>query len=107
MSSDDILEVQLDDSTLFEVTIYDGEGSTTVVDLSAATSKQIVFQKHNRRVLEATASFVTDGTDGKLEYRAQSGDLNVKGDWKLQGRTILPDGPWNSNIVEFKVLDNL
>ncbi len=108
MGSEVIEEVQLNDiGTHFEAVIYDGPDSSSIVDVSLATTKQIVFQKSDRTVYIATAEFKTDGTDGIVRYVTVDGDLTPKGDWKLQARVKLPDGEWNSNILEFKVLDNL
>ena len=55
------------------------------VDVSAATTKQIKFKRPDGTSFTKTASFLTDGTDGRLLYVTVNGDLNMAGNWKLQG----------------------
>ena len=98
-------EVHLGDvGTLFEVTIED---NGSVVDISLATTKEIIFKQHNSGLLVVDATFVTDGTNGKLKYSFVSGDCDVAGVWKIQGEVILPGGEWSSDIDEFVVHGNL
>lgn len=80
---------------------------SVAVDISAATTKTISFEKPNGETIVRAGSFFTDGTDGILEYVTVDGDLDIGGDWRLQGRVIF--GGWNgrSDIVKFKVFDNL
>lgn len=93
-----------DIGTKFEVTIKDNE---LIVDISDATTKEIIFKKPDDSVLTKPASFTTDGIDGKMEYSVVSGDLNVSGLWKLQVRIVTPSGEWKTDITDFPVVDNL
>jgi hypothetical protein len=79
----------------------------SVVDISTATTKQIIFRKPDKTLLEKTASFVIDGTDGKLKYTTIANDLDINGKWNLQVRVVLPTGDWHSDIYEFTVHANL
>ena len=55
-----------DIGTVFTLTIKDG---SSVIDLSGATTKQIILRKPDRVTSSTkTASFVTDGSDGKIKY---------------------------------------
>ena len=54
-----------DIGTVFEVTVKDGED---VVDVSSATTRQLIFKSKDGAVLTKTAVLVTDGTDGKIKY---------------------------------------
>lgn len=98
-------EIHLNDiGTVFEVTILDG---SSAVDISAATTKQIIFKKKDRTILTAAGTFVTDGTDGKIKYTAVSGDLSVVGEWSIQAYIVTPSGEWRSDISTFTVHSNL
>jgi len=95
---------QNDIGTQFKCTIKD---DTTAVDVSSATTLQIIFTKPNGSQLTKDASFYTDGTDGIIYYNSVSGDLDTVGTWKLQGYVVLSSGSWKSDIKRFKVHRNL
>ena len=90
--------------TLFKVTIYDG---TTAVDVSTATTKQIIFKKPNGESVTKTALFYTDGSDGIIQYTSVAGDLDVKGVWKIQAFVDMTAGDFYSDWGDFIVYDNL
>jgi hypothetical protein len=94
-----------DIGTVFKVRIKDEDGN--VVDLSASSTKQIIFRKSNGERLEKDAQFVTSGTDGWLKYESDEGDLDVKGIWKIQGYVIIGGGEWHSTWGEFEVTKNI
>ena len=57
-------EIHLDDvGTKFLVTVKDG---SSVVDISSAGTKQILIKKPSGTKLTKTATFNSDGTDGKM-----------------------------------------
>ncbi len=93
-----------DIGTTFRATIKE---DGTAVDISTATTKQLVFEKPDGTIITRTANFVTDGTDGLIEYLSVSGDLDIGGDWRIQGIIALPAWQGRSDIVEFKIYDNL
>ena len=93
-----------DIGTLFKLTIVDQDG--VIVDVSSDPSPEIKF-KVGSQVLTRVAKFTTDGTDGVIEYTTVSGDLNVKGNWTMQGHIILTSGEWHTTKVNFKVLNIL
>jgi len=98
--------IQLFDiGTVFRVTIVDSAG--VVVDISSATTKEIVFMKSGGTVVRHAAVFTKDGTDGTMEYTAVSNDLDTAGKWKIQGRVVLQTGDWSSTIDSFYVVKNL
>jgi hypothetical protein len=92
-----------DVGTIFYGTIYD----TAIVNLSSATVKQIILLKPDTTVIQKDASFVTDGTDGKLSYTTVAGDLSCCGIWKVQWLITLSSGTWYTDIKTFKVYSNL
>lgn len=91
---------------IFRSTIRDQDGS--VLDVSSATLKKLTFQKPGGLTFDKTATFTTDGTDGKIQYAIEDGVLDVVGDWEYQGAVTLDDGgPYHSDIKQFNVLANL
>jgi hypothetical protein len=93
-----------DIGTQFTVTVSD---SGVVVNLSTASTKEIILSKPSGDKLTKTASLVTDGSDGKIKYVTVANDLDVIGLWKLQVHVILPTGEWHSDVSEFRVYPNL
>ncbi len=93
-----------DIGTAFRTTIKeDGEA----VDISAATSMEIVFQPPSGISTRKTAVFFTDGSDGVMQYVTVADDLNIGGIWRLQGFVVLPTWQGHGDQVEFKVFDVL
>ena len=60
-------QVFVGNRTVFRYTVQDQDGDA--VDLSNATTKQIVLQSPHGVRYSYTATFETDGTDGVMEYR--------------------------------------
>ena len=98
-----------DIGTIFSVTVYDtgSTGTTSVLDVSGATTKQIIFKKPTGTTLTKAAVFTTDGTDGKIQYVTVSDDLDSTGTWQLQAYIVASDGSWKSDVGTFKVYENL
>ena len=94
-----------DIGTIFRLTMTDSNG--VVLDISGATTQEIVFEKPDGTLLTKTSVFTNTGTDGKMQYLSVSGDLNSRGIWHLQGHVILPGGEWRSSRGHFEVLPNL
>ncbi len=94
----------LDIGTVFEVTLKDCD---TPIDISSATTQQIIFRKPDGTSVTKTAIFASDGTDGKLRYVTIADDLDQIGTWKIQAKVEIPSGTWSSNIDKFKVYSNL
>lgn len=95
-----------DVGTVFRLTIVEADG-VTPIDVSAATVKSILFQKGNGARTKKTATLYTDGTDGVIQYTAVAGDVDSAGNWQLQGYVEIPDGKFYSEILRFRVLDNI
>lgn len=95
-----------DVGTAFKITVKDEDEA--VIDISTATLKQIWFQKADGTVVTKTASFVTDGTDGQMQYVTEDDDLDQTGKWKIQGYIeIGASRKVHTDISEFKVWPNL
>jgi hypothetical protein len=98
-------EIHVNDiGNTFTITLKDG---TAVVDISTATTKSIIFGKPDGTTLTKTAGFVTDGSDGKINYSSVSGDLNIPGIWSIQAHVVLSSGNWKTDIAHFDVHDNI
>lgn len=95
-----------DVGTLFQVKIVDCD-TGLAIDISSATVKQIVFEDPLGAVVRQTASFVTDGTDGWLEYSVVDGDLDMSGTWKIQGYVEGIGFKNSSTTTTFEVSDVL
>jgi len=93
-----------DIGTAFVVTVKQG---SNVIDISGATTAQILFEKPDGSVLTKTASLTTDGTDGKMQYASQSGDLSVSGSWRLQGYLVLASWTGRTDVHTFEVHSNV
>lgn len=82
----------------------------TAIDLSGATTKDVLLKPPNGGALKTFAgAFVDDGTDGELEYvTALAADLDVAGTWGRQIHLVLPGvGDFRTSIVRMEVLANL
>lgn len=98
-------EIRLGDvGTVFEATIKDG---STVVDISGATTKQLIFKGPSGSSKTKEGAFTTTGTDGKLRYTTVAGDLDQAGVWSLQAYVVMTLGAWHSDIAQFTVHENL
>jgi hypothetical protein len=76
------------------------------VDVSGTSTTEIVIQKPNGEILPAfTASFVTDGTDGKITYTDTNGIFDEAGTWQIRGTINYATGAkfmgsWTSFVVD-------
>lgn len=66
------------------LTIIDAK-TKTAVDISGADTKSILVKSPSDVVTAKAASFVTDGTDGKILYRIESDVIDAEGVWEFRG----------------------
>ena len=98
-------EIHVNDvGTQFLVTVTDG---SSAVDISSATTKELIIKKPSGTKLTKATAFSTDGTDGKMKYNIASDDLDEAGSYKLQGKVVISDGTFYTDIHTFKVHRNL
>ena len=95
---------QNDVGTQFLVTVKDG---SSAVNISSATTKQLIIKKPSGTKLTKTATYSTDGADGKIYYNTVADDLDEAGTYKLQGKVVISDGTFYTDITTFKVYRNL
>lgn len=98
-----------DIGTTFRVTVYDATstGGSAIANISAASTKQMIFSRSDGTTFTKTAVFTTDGSDGDIEYVSVDGDLNMAGTWHLQAYVVTPAGNWRTDVGHFRVYDNL
>ena len=98
-------EIHLNDiGTEFLLTVMDG---STAVNISSASTKQITIKKPSGTSITASTTFDSDGTDGKMSYTTVADDLDETGSYKLQGKVVISDGTFYTDITTFKVHRNL
>lgn len=90
-----------DIGTSIVLTIIDQDGA--VVNVSASSARNINFKKPNGAAMTKSASFFTDGTDGKIAYTTIAGDLDQAGIWDMQAKVVLPSGTWYSEVKKVTV----
>ena len=90
-----------DIGTKLDLLIDDEDGN--VLNISAATTKQIILTKADGVEVTKTAVFVTDGTDGLLRYVTIAGDIDVIGVWKKRAYVVTPSWTRHSSVAEFRV----
>lgn len=95
-----------DKGTILRGTIVDENGA--VVDISSATTLEMLLKPPVDAKMTKTAVFNTDGKDGKIKYVSLSTDFDEEGEWKVQARVVFVDGQVNSSIIrKFTVKGNL
>lgn len=95
-----------DVGTVFRLTIVETDG-VTPIPIQTATIKNILFKKSNGTKVTKSATFVTDGSDGLIQYIGLAGDIDVSGPWWMQGYIEMPSGKFYSSEVPFTVLKNI
>lgn len=95
-----------DVGTAFQITIVQPDG-VTAIPVDSATEKKIYFQKSDGSRVVQDAEFVTDGSDGKIQYVSEIGDVDISGTWLMQGYVEITEGKFFSEAVRFLVHDTL
>lgn len=94
-----------DTGTILRAELADQDG--TALDVSAATTKVLLFKRPDGVVLRKAAAFSTDGTDGKIQCTFAEGELRPAGEWAWQAYVELPTGAWHSTVAGFTVAEPL
>lgn len=99
-------EIHLNDiGKQFVVQLYDNNGNP--LNVSGATALQLWFKSPTGLTYSKTATFLTDGVDGQIQYVTVAGDMNEVGLWQMQAYAVVGTSTWHSNIYQFKVYPNL
>ena len=89
---------------LIQLAIREGYG---VLDVSSATTKQLIIKKPNGVKITGDASFQTDGTDGLIYYRTVAGDLDQAGTYNVQAYIEMPSFSGYTTPTSFQVASNI
>ena len=94
-----------DIGTYVRMTLKDND---TIIDLSGTSTRQFIFARGAGGLfLVVTATFVTDGVDGQIEYPFQTGEVNNPGIWSWQAKIVAGSGTWYSEVLRFRVHETL
>ena len=97
-----------DIGTAFQVTIKDCvSGTATTLDISSASTTELILKSPSGVSKTKTATFATDGTDGVIEYVTVDGDLDEIGTWRLQAKIVIGSSTWRTDVGTFRVFENL
>jgi hypothetical protein len=77
------------------------------LDISEATTKEIIMQRPNGSTVTKDAELETDGTDGIMYFDTIEGDWTMQGDYFFQGIVVRSDGRWPGSISQIYVHPNL
>lgn len=91
---------------LIELTVKDPE-TGQAADISSYTDLSVKCKSESGKEVTRDATFVTDGTDGKLEFTFEDGDLDEEGEWKLQAVLGATGRLTKGRILEFYVKESL
>lgn len=91
---------------ILEAEVIDAD-SEAAIDISAATTKTITLTAPSGTKAVKTASFTTDGSEGKIRYTTVAGDLSENGRWYAQSHIVTPTLNFYQSIHQFDVLPNL
>jgi len=78
------------------------------LDVTGATTLQVVMLSPAGVRNAATAVVVGDGADGVISYTTEAGDIYMPGTWKAQAYAVLAGGDeFYSSVTTFTVGPNL
>jgi hypothetical protein len=77
------------------------------VDIRTATSLQIALGYPSGETSSFEAVFLTDGSDGKMVYYTEEGDLNEAGEYIIQGIVTMGGAEKSTKRSTFLARDNV
>lgn len=84
------------------LTLKDTDG--TAQDISSFTTRQVhVRSPKGTKTVTNTATFTTDGTDGKLDFSFSIGEIDRPGRWEGQVELSKTGGESKSDLFEMNV----
>lgn len=93
-----------DIGSVIRITVKD---AGVAVDISSASTKQILLEKPDGTILTKTAQFLTTGADGVIQYTTIAGDLDVAGIWRAQAYIVSATWSGHSSPYQFTVFANV
>lgn len=94
-----------DTDTALVVRVVDESGAA--VDVSAASVRRILLRRPGGTLLTRAAVNDTTGTDGKIRYQTAAADLDVPGQWAVQGYVEVGSAKFHTAWEWFPVEKNL
>lgn len=73
------------------------------LDISTASTKNLLFNPPSGSLLTKAGTFVTDGTDGKLRYTTIAGDLDEAGVWEVAADIVMTGWDGQTSAERFMV----
>jgi hypothetical protein len=91
-----------------DVVLTAKDENDAVIDLGTSEALVISLEKPNGVVIEKAAAFFNggDGSDGKFSCATAAGDLDVAGEWYVQGRVEFATATWRSQRHKVRVYEN-
>jgi ABC-type Mn2+/Zn2+ transport system ATPase subunit len=89
----------------FKFTVLDQDDS--ILDISTASGMLLNFEKPDTSQIYKDGSWLTDGTDGQIVYVTESGLFDQSGYWKVNAVVSSETYRHTTNIVRFKVEEDL
>lgn len=91
--------------TALTATLVDED--TEVVPLQSASVKQYTIKKPSGAEIIVDCDFVTDGSDGQIQYVTVASTFDEAGYYKLQGYLEMGTSKWRTNTITFRVYPNI
>ena len=80
----------------------------TIFDVSFATTRKINYLRPDSTTTAVTATFTTDGTDGKIQFTPSTeAFFTLTGRWHVQGLFESVSQRLNTQLGVFEVRDNI
>lgn len=96
--------IHVGDCPTFRDVIKDQDG--VVVDVSGASTKDMIFRLPDGTASVENTSFTGDGTDGKIEW-TPTDELDQVGKWQRQSKVIIAGKEWKAVKKNFTVHEAL
>jgi hypothetical protein len=99
--------VQVGDVGTILVITVNNAATGLAKDISSATIKKFIFKNPAGEVIERTAIFTTNGSDGNIQYVSIADDFDEEGQYQWQVYLEMPGWSGHSNVDTFGVYKNL
>lgn len=80
---------------------------SAALDVSNATTKNIIIERPDDTLVSGSAAFYSDGTDGIIYYMTGGSDLNQDGEYNAQAYLVTPSFTGYTTPISFAVYENL
>ena len=91
-------KVQLN-STVTIIVRFKRKSDGSDLDISSATTKEIILKSPAGTRTKNPGDFVTDGVDGQLKLETSMGELK---EWRIQGYAVIDGKDYHTDIDDFR-----